>query len=110
MHRQLTGMVVVITGASAGIGKALAEALSPRGAKLVLAARRADRLDALNTALGGQHLTVVTDVARREDCETLIARTIERFGRIDTLVCNAGYGYYRVVADTTPEDVRSIFA
>jgi short-subunit dehydrogenase len=110
MKRDLRDMVIVITGASAGIGKALAEGLSRRGAKLVLAARRMDRMDALNGALGGGHLTVVTDVARREDCQTLIARTIERFGRIDTLVCNAGYGYYRLVADTTPEDVRKIFA
>lgn len=110
MKRDLRDMVVVITGASAGIGKALAEALSPRGAKLVLAARRADRLDALNAQLGGKHLSVVTDVAKREDCERLIARSIERFGRIDTLVLNAGFGYYKLVADTTPDEVRRIFA
>src|SRR5688572_20284128 len=109
-RRNVRDMIVVITGASAGIGKALAEMLAPRGAKLVLAARRADRLDALNVALGGQHLTVVTDVAKREDCERLIASSIERFGRIDTLVCNAGYGYYRLVADTSPDDVRKMFA
>jgi short-subunit dehydrogenase len=110
MKRDLREMVIVITGASAGIGKALAEALSPRGAKLVLAARRADRLDALNAQLGGKHLTVVADVAKREDCDRLIARSIEHFGRIDTLVLNAGFGYYKLVADTTPEEVRRIFA
>ncbi|MDQ3441661.1 MAG: SDR family NAD(P)-dependent oxidoreductase [Planctomycetota bacterium] len=109
-RRNLRDMVVVITGASAGIGKAVAEMLSSRGAKLVLAARRADRLDALNGALGGKHLAVVTDVAKRDDCERLIARSIAHFGRIDTLVCNAGYGYYRLVADTSPDDVRKIFA
>jgi short-subunit dehydrogenase len=109
-RRNVHDMVVVITGASAGIGKALAEMLAPRGAKLLLAARRADRLEALNAALGGNHLPVVCDVAKREDCERLIARSIEHFGRIDTLVCNAGYGYYRLVADTSPEDVRKIFA
>ena len=108
--RDIGDMTVVITGASAGIGKALAEMLAPRGAKLVLAARRGDRLAALNAALGGQHLAVVADVGRREDCELLIARTIEHFGRLDTLVCNAGYGYYRLVQDTTPDDVRKIFA
>ncbi len=110
MVRNLQGMVVVITGASAGIGKALAEMLAARGAKLVLAARREDRLAGLNASLGGSHLTVVTDVARREDCEHLIARTIDHFGRIDTLVCNAGYGYYRLVENTTPDEVRKIFA
>jgi short-subunit dehydrogenase len=109
-RREIRDMVVVITGASAGIGKALAEALAPRGAKLVLAARRGDRLDTLSAQLGGGHLAVVTDVARREDCERLIARSVEHFGRIDTLVLNAGYGYYRLVADTTPDDVRRIFA
>jgi short-subunit dehydrogenase len=108
--RNLRDMVVVITGASAGIGKALAEALSPRGAKLVLAARRLDRLEALDAQLGGRHLSVTADVAKREDCERLIRVSIERFGRIDTLVCNAGYGYYRLVENTTPDDVRKIFA
>ncbi len=110
MVRNLQEMVVVITGASAGIGKSLAEMLARRGAKLVLAARREDRLTALNASLGGNHLTVVADVAKCEDCARLIARSIERFGRIDTLVCNAGYGYYRLLENTTPDDVRKIFA
>ena len=75
MKRDLRGMVVVITGASAGIGKTLAEALAPRGAKLVLAARRTDRLESLNAQLGGSHLIVECDVAKREDCERLIERS-----------------------------------
>jgi uncharacterized protein len=110
MKRDLRGMVVVITGASAGIGRTLAEALAPRGAKLVLAARRGDRLESLNAQLGGNHLVVECDVGKREDCERLIARSIEHFGRIDTLVLNAGFGYYKLVSDTTPEEVRRIFA
>ena len=63
MKRRIDGMVMVITGASAGIGKALAEHAAERGAKLVLAARREGKLDALNDALGGGHLVVPTDVA-----------------------------------------------
>jgi short-subunit dehydrogenase len=110
MSRTLKDMVVVITGASAGIGKALAEALSARGARLVLAARREDRLHALNAALGGAHLVVPADVAGAADCRRLIEASIERFGRIDTLVCNAGYGVYRRVGQTTPEETRRIFA
>jgi len=129
MKRDIRDMVVVITGASAGIGRALAEQLAPRGAKLVLAARRADRLEDLKTRLaaadhkarpmgraydepGAHHepLVVVTDVAKREDCENLVARAIERFGRIDTLVLNAGYGLYRRVSDFSPDDVRKMFA
>jgi short-subunit dehydrogenase len=102
-------MVVVITGASAGIGRALAEGLSRRGATLALAARRSDRLEELNRALGGRHLVISTDVAVREQCEALVARTLAHFGRLDTLVCNAGYGFLRPVAETTPEDVQRIF-
>ena len=102
-------MVVVITGASAGIGAALALELSARGARLVLAARRLDRLDELNRDLGGAHLCVQTDVSRREECENLVARAVERFGRIDTLVCNAGYGILRRVHETTPQQAQEIF-
>jgi short-subunit dehydrogenase len=110
MPRTLKDMVVVITGASAGIGKALAEELSPLGAKLVLSARRMDRLEQLNKSLGGAHLCVRADVARMDDCHNLIDQAKQHFGRIDTLVCNAGYGLYRTVAQTTPDDVRAIFA
>lgn len=102
-------MVVVISGASAGIGAALARELSARGARLALAARRLDRLEELNRELGGKHLCVQADVSRREDCEALVARTVERFGRIDTLVCNAGYGVLRRVHETTPEQAQEIF-
>ena len=107
--RRLDGMVVVITGASAGIGAALAEALAARGSHLSLAARRAERLEALNARLGGAHLCVPADVSRAEDCESLVARTVERFGRVDTLVCNAGYGILRRVHETTPQQMREIF-
>src|SRR5438132_10748543 len=92
--RRLDGMVVIITGASAGIGKALAEELSKRGAKLALGARRVERLEELNRALGGGHLVVQCDVSREEDCTRLINSAVEKFGRIDTLVCNAGYGEF----------------
>lgn len=102
-------MVVVITGASAGIGRALAEALAARGARLALAARRSDRLATLNAQLGSSHLFVVTDVADRGQCEQLIRRTAQHFGRIDTLVCNAGFGILRPVAEASPEEVERQF-
>ena len=110
MARRIDGMVVVITGASAGIGKALAEELHRRGARLVLAARRVDKLEELNAQLGGGHLCVGCDVAVTEQCRSLIERAASHFGRIDTLVCNAGYGVVRSVSDTTPEEMRRIFA
>lgn len=103
-------MVVVITGASAGIGKALAEKLAARGAKLALAARRMDRLTALCATLGGDHLAIGADVSKREDCERIVTETVRRFGRIDTLVCNAGFGMVKSVVDTTPEEMQQIFA
>ena len=109
MSRKLDGMVVVITGASAGIGRALAEKLDQGGARLALAARRIDRLDELNRTLGGRHLCVRTDVSRQNECEALIRRTFDHFGRIDTLVCNAGYGLLRPVAEMSAEQVDQMF-
>ena len=99
-------MVVVITGASAGIGLELARQLSAAGARLVLAARRQDRLLEINRELGGQHLVVQVDVASTADCQNLIDQSIARFGRIDTLVCNAGYGIYQRVDETNAQEVR----
>jgi short-subunit dehydrogenase len=109
MARQIEDMVVVITGASAGIGRALALALSKKRAKLVLAARRTELLDQLNFSMGGRHLCVSCDVTKPEQCERLMASAVNRFGRIDTLVCNAGYGLVRPVVETTPEEMQAIF-
>jgi short-subunit dehydrogenase len=109
MQRTLKDMVVVITGASAGIGKALAEQLAARGARLILSARRMDRLEQLNSQLGGAHVCVQADVSKIEDCQRLIDQTDQRFGRIDTLVCNAGYGFYRTIAQTSLQETRRIF-
>ena len=103
-------MVVVITGASSGIGRALAVELARKRAKLVLAARRTDLLDQLNFDLGGRHLCVGCDVSKPEQCERLIASARQRFGRIDTLVCNAGYGMVRTVVDTSADEMRAMFA
>jgi short-subunit dehydrogenase len=85
--------VVIITGASEGIGRALALALAGQGARLALAARSQARLESLAQecgALGAQVLIVPTDVTVRSECERLVARTVERYGRLDTLVANAG--------------------
>src|SRR5438105_4177495 len=106
MGRQIEDMVVVITGASSGIGRALAVLLSRQRAKLVLAARRTDLLDQLNFSMGGRHLTFGCDVSKPEQCDRLMTAAMKRFGRIDTLVCNAGYGLQRTVAETTPEEMQ----
>jgi short-subunit dehydrogenase len=102
-------MVVVITGASSGIGRALAVYLAGKGARLTLTARRLDRLQALNAELGGKHQVIQADVSNPDDCRNLVASAAQFHGRIDTLVCNAGYGLAKSVADTTSVDLRKIF-
>lgn len=83
--------VVVITGASSGIGKALAETYANKGWKLVLAARRIERLHLLEEEFKNTEiLSVKTDVAIEDDCKKLIEQAVERFGKIDVLINNAG--------------------
>jgi short-subunit dehydrogenase len=109
MPRELQDMVVVITGASAGIGRELAVQLARHGARLAIAARRVDRLELLNRQIGAGHLVVTADVSRRDDCEMLIRAARDRFGRIDTLVCNAGYGIAKSVSETSGDEMLAIF-
>jgi NADP-dependent 3-hydroxy acid dehydrogenase YdfG len=89
--------VFLITGASSGIGAATAHAAAQAGYRLVLAARSQDRLDALAASCGGPDvaLAVVTDVTRAEDNERMATAALERFGRIDVVFANAGFGCRR---------------
>ena len=85
--------LVIVTGASSGIGKACAEKFAQEGANLVLAARSADKLREVAeniTRYGVKVLPVVTDVSVEEECKHLIQSAINKFGRIDVLVNNAG--------------------
>ncbi|BBA98216.1 putative short chain dehydrogenase/reductase [Actinacidiphila reveromycinica] len=103
----LQGKVVALTGASSGIGEATALLLAGRGARLVLGARRTDRLDALAeriTAEGGEAVTARTDVRRAEDLAALVALAQERFGRLDVLVGNAGVGPVAPLDDLRTQD------
>ncbi|WP_405931180.1 SDR family oxidoreductase [Streptomyces sp. NBC_00827] len=91
----IDGKVVAITGASGGIGEATALLLAERGARLVLGARRTERLEervARIEKAGGEAVQIRTDVTRREDLHALVAVARERFGRLDVLVSNAGLG------------------
>ena len=99
--------VIVVTGASAGIGAALAELVVQRGARVVLAARRPDELSALAAKLGGaaHAIAVPTDVTRRADNEALRDKALAAFGQIDAWVANAGRGISRMVSELTDEDI-----
>ncbi len=101
--------VIVITGASGGIGAELAKQLAAKGARVVLAARRKDKLDAVAQEIGAQALAVVTDVTKKSDVERLAKAAIEHFGRIDVWVNNAGRGISRSVADLSDEDLDAMW-
>ena len=107
MAMELSGCAAVITGASAGIGLACAEHLAREGVAVMLGARRADRLQAAADrirAAGGKVDALPMDVTREEEVTALVQRARDAFGRLDIMVCNAGFGYYGTVEDT-PSDV-----
>jgi NADP-dependent 3-hydroxy acid dehydrogenase YdfG len=101
--------VIVITGASSGIGEKLAEVAAARGARVVLAARREAELAAVAARIGEAALAVPADVTRRADNERLRDRALERFGQIDAWVANAGRGISRPVSQLTDEDLDDMF-
>lgn len=96
--------VVVVTGASSGIGEALAREFSAAGARVVAGARSLDKLEAVVAGLPTAGLAVQCDVSKEEDCRRLIHRTVEMFGRIDVLVNNAGISM-RALFDEVDLDV-----
>ena len=110
MKRRLPGMVTLITGASDGIGAALAEHLAAAGGRLVLNARGRERLEALAARLPGDHLVIPGDVADPATAAALVDGAVTRFGRLDSVVANAGYGLVRRVADTTAAEWQAILA
>ncbi|MFG2073818.1 SDR family NAD(P)-dependent oxidoreductase [Nonomuraea maritima] len=90
MNTTLQGKVVLVTGASSGIGEATALALSAEGARVAVGARRADRLESLASKAPGEVLTLDLDVTDQESVRAAVASTVERFGALDVLVNNAG--------------------
>lgn len=100
--------VAVITGASAGIGRATARELLASGARVVLAARRRERLESIEAESPGQAVAVEMDVRSPDDCRRLMATAVDRFGRLDSLIANAGIGMYGGILDHTDEALETM--
>jgi short-subunit dehydrogenase len=111
MEKAQTGRVVAITGASAGIGRATALRLARDGTAIVACARRADRLETLRQDIesaGGKALTIVADVTREAEVNGLVTRAVEEFGRLDVMMCNAGFGIYGAIDEIAPDQMRKL--
>ena len=106
----LGGKVALITGASMGIGEAIAKVFAADGAKLALAARSLDKLEALARSLPTESIAVRADISRPEEVRAMVAKTVEHFGRLDILVNNAAVGMYASVADMKPGQFEQLVA
>ncbi|WP_049564081.1 SDR family oxidoreductase [Streptomyces sp. SBT349] len=106
--QEVAGRVVAITGASSGIGAATARALVRAGAKVVLGARREERLAELTGELGEGARAVPMDVRDPADARRLIATAVDHFGRLDALVANAGIGMYGGIMDRTDAELAEM--
>ncbi|MBK0870362.1 glucose 1-dehydrogenase [Saccharopolyspora sp. HNM0986] len=113
LHRfRLDGKVAVVTGASSGLGVAFAHGMAQAGASVTLGARRTEHLERTRAAIeetGAAAIAAPTDVTEPDSCDALVAAAIERFGHVDVLVNNAGYGgEYHPAQQDPPEHFRSV--
>ncbi len=104
----LTGKVALVTGASRGIGRAIAEGLAGAGASVALAARGRKDLDAAVAGIGGSARGYTADVGSSADCARLVESVAADFGRLDVLINNAGVGIFRRVADMTVDEWETV--
>lgn len=108
---ELRNLVVAITGASAGIGRATARRLAAEGACVIASARRTERLDALAAECAGGPGRIVPcagDVTREADMRALVDRAVAEGGRLDVMICNAGIGYHGTLDETDPAHMRRV--
>jgi dehydrogenase/reductase SDR family protein 4 len=107
MMFKLTGQVAVITGSTKGIGRAIAEEMARAGSKVVISSRKAEACEEVAAAIvkeGHEAIAIPCHIGRRADCEALIAKTREKWGKIDTLICNAAINpYYGPMTKLTDE-------
>jgi ribitol 2-dehydrogenase len=103
MVNDVRGKVMIITGASSGIGRAVAQRFAAEGARLVLCARSAEKLTSLAEELGGEAVAVPTDLTRPTEVDAMISRTLARFGHVDILFANAGQYVHGDVAEGNPD-------
>jgi NADP-dependent 3-hydroxy acid dehydrogenase YdfG len=106
----MAAKTAVITGASSGIGAAIARKLGAEGWNIVLAARREKELESVAAESGERTLTVVMDVTRRADMEKLLTQALEAFGRVDVWINNAGRGIGKTILDVTDAEFDEIMA
>jgi short-subunit dehydrogenase len=104
----MTNKVVVITGASAGIGAALADLLAHRGASLVLVARRKDSLDGIVSHCGSSAIGIAADMTHRAEVRRVIQEAIQHFGHVDVWINNVGRGISRLPSELTDEDIDAM--
>ncbi|HWN20441.1 MAG TPA: SDR family oxidoreductase [Gaiellaceae bacterium] len=111
MKKPLEQQVLVVAGASSGIGRATARAAGARGAKVVVSARNVEALDAAATEVesaGGEALAVAADATSADDNERLCARAVERFGRIDSFVCSIMVTVYAEITELDADELRRV--
>ena len=108
--KKLANKVVLITGASSGIGEALARVFAGEGARLALAARSAEKLLALASSLGGGALVLPADMTHPAQVRQMVESTVKHFGRLDILINNAGVGMYAPAASMAPEQFEQVVA
>lgn len=111
MRRELRGARILLTGASSGIGRCLAEQAARAGARLVLAARSAEPLNKLAhslTASGAEAMAVPGDVTQEADRQQMLSAAVERFGGLDVLINNAGVGSWCHFAESSEEILRQV--
>src|SRR5438876_2998962 len=107
----MSSRVIAITGAPAGIGRATAIRLARDGASVAICARRRDRLDEVGAEIeraGGRAFPFVADVTQEVDMDVFVRRTVEEFGRLDVMMCNAGFGIYGAIDEITPEQMKKL--